>query len=120
MRRFYTLLARDQGLRIDPRRAAVLEVRWWHEHRVLQRERTDGDEGALVAAVCDLDAYLYGLPAHRFEAAARARALAMRLSDAGVADRCEPADDRLPRERLLLVESYTRLLDVVGAAVQVQ
>jgi hypothetical protein len=120
MRRFYTLLARDQRLRIDPRRAAELEVRWWHEHRVLQRERTDGDESGLVAALCELNAYVYALPAECFEPAARARALAMRLSDAWVADGCDIGDERLPRERLLLVECYTRLLDVVGDPVQVQ
>jgi len=114
MQRFYALLARDQGLRIEPRRAAELEVRWWHEHRVLQRERADDDESGLVAALCELDAYLYGPPAERFEPVARPRALAMRLSDAWVADGCRPADPRLSRERLLLVESYTRLLDVVG------
>ena len=120
MRRFYALVARDQGLRIDPRRAAELEVRWWHEHRVLQRERTDDDESALVAALCDLSAYLYGLPAEQFEAVARPRALAMRVSDAWVSDGCDPADERLPQERLLLVESYTRLLDRVAARTQVQ
>jgi hypothetical protein len=120
MRRFYALVARDQGLRIDPRRAAELEVRWWHEHRVLQRERTDGDESALVTALCDLSAYLYGLPAQRLEPVARPRALAMRLSDDWVAGGCDPADERLPRERLLLVESYTRLLDLVGPRAQVQ
>jgi hypothetical protein len=120
MRRFYRLLARDQGLRIDPRRAAELEVCWWHEHRVLQRERTDGDEGRLVAALCELNAYLYGLPAQRFEPAARPRALAMRLSDAWVAEGCDPGDERLPQERLLLVESYTRLLDLVGARAYAQ
>ena len=68
MRRFYGLLARHQGLRIDP----------------------------------------------------RPRALAMRLSDAWVADGCDPGDERLPQERLLLVESYTRLLDLVAARAQVQ
>jgi len=120
MRRFYGVLAREQGLRIDPWRAAELEVRWWHEHRVLQRERADDDESALVAALSDLSAYVYGLPAEQFEPVARPRALAMRLADAWVADGCDPADGRLPRERLLLVESYTRLLDVVGARPQVQ
>jgi hypothetical protein len=44
----------------------------------------------------------------------------MRLSDAWVADGCDIGDERLPRERLLLVECYTRLLDVVGDPVQVQ
>jgi hypothetical protein len=120
MRRFYRLLTRDQGLPIDVRRAAELEVRWWHEHRVLQRERAADDDSALLTALCDLNAYIYGLPAERFQASARARAWAMRLSDAWVADGCDPGDARLPRERLLLVACYTRLLDVVGPGAQVQ
>ena len=69
MRRFYALVARDQGLTIDPARAAELEVAWWHEHRVLQRERTDADESGLVRALSELYAYVYGLP----EADARSR-----------------------------------------------
>jgi hypothetical protein len=114
MRRFYALVARDQGLTLDPARAAELEVAWWHEHRVLQRERTDGDETALVRALREVYAYVYGVPEADLEVAARARALAMRISDAWVADGCDPQDDRLHEERRLLVESYTRLLDAVA------
>lgn len=114
MRRFYALVARDQGLPIDPARAAELELEWWREHRILQRERTDDDEAALVAALVRVYAYVYGVPEHGLEPAARARALAMRVSDAWVADGCRPDDDRIHAERRLLVESYTRLLDAVG------
>jgi hypothetical protein len=114
MRRFYAIVARDQGLAIDPARAAELEVDWWREHRILQRERADEDEGALVAALVRLYAYVYGVPEHTLEAAARARARAMRVSDTWVADGSRPDDDRLHAERRLLVESYTRLLDAVG------
>ena len=117
MRRFYALLALDQGLAIDPARAAELEVDWWREHRILQRERTDDDERALVEALVRVYAYVYGLPERGLEPAARARAQAMRLSDAWVADGCRPDDDRIRAERRLLVESYTRLLDAVSEAV---
>jgi hypothetical protein len=114
MRRFYALVNRDQGPQIDPARAAELEIDWWREHRILQQERTRGDEAALVAALSRLYAYVYGVPEPAAEPAARARALAMRESDAWVADGCRADDDRLHGERRLLVESYTRLLDAVG------
>jgi hypothetical protein len=114
MRRFYALVARDQRLDLDPARAAELEIGWWREHRILQRERTDDDETALVAALVRIYAYVYAVPQPTLEPAARARALAMRLSDAWVADGCPPDDDRLRAERRLLVESYTRLLDAVA------
>jgi hypothetical protein len=114
MHRFYRLVAHLHGLAIDPAVAARLEVAWWHEHRVLQRERTADDETALVAALSDLYAYVYGRPAAAMGPAARDRALAMRISDAWVADGCDLQDDRLPQERHLLVRSYSRLLDVVG------
>jgi hypothetical protein len=114
MRRFYTLLARDSGLPIDPARAAELEVDWWHEHRVLQRERTDDDEHALVASLVRVYAYVYAAAPEALEPAARARALAMRVSDAWVADGCRAGDPRIREERRLLVESYSRLLDAVG------
>ena len=115
MRRFYALLARDHGLPLDPARAAELEVDWWREHRELQRERTDDDEAGLVRALVRLYAYVYGAPPAALEPAARARALAMRVSDAWVADGCRPDDPRVREERRLLVESYARLLDAVGA-----
>jgi len=114
MRRFYALVARDQGLTLDAARAAELEVAWWQEHRVLQRERTDADETELVRALGEGYAYVYGVPEADVEPAARARALAMRISDDWVAAGCDPEDDRLHEERRLLVESYTRLLDAVA------
>ena len=115
MRRFYRLVARAHRLRLDPVEAARLEVAWWHEHRVLQRERTDDDEGPLVTALAELYAYVYDRPSAVMQAAARDRALAMRISDQWVADGCDPADDRLREERHLLIRSYTELLDAVTA-----
>ena len=87
---------------------------WWRVHRVLQRERTDDDEAALVAALVRVYAYVYAVPPAALEPAAAARALAMRISDAWVADGCRPEDPRIRQERRLLVESYARLLDAVG------
>ncbi len=114
MRRFYALVARSHALTIDPVEAARLEVDWWHEHRVLQRERTDADETALVTALADLYAYVYQRPVQDMLEPAQDRALAMRVSDAWVADGCRPEDPRVAEERRLLVRSYARLLDVVG------
>jgi len=114
MRRFYALVARAHRLSIDPALAARLEVDWWHEHRVLQRERTDDDEAGLVAALARLYSYVYGRPERDVVDAAVHRARAMRVSDAWVADGCDPADPRVAQERRALVASYAALLDAVG------
>ncbi len=114
MERFYLIVAAHHELTIDPVEAARLEVDWWHEHRVLQRERTDDDETGLVEALTALYAYVYDRPADALRSAARDRALAMRVSDAWVADGCDVADPRVRQERALLVRSYTQLLDAVG------
>ncbi|MBI4942281.1 MAG: hypothetical protein HY830_16175 [Actinobacteria bacterium] len=115
MRRFYALVQRVHGLSIDPTEAARLEVAWWHEHRVLQRERTDADEAALVSALAQLYAYVYARPVEQMAAPAHDRAQAMRVSDAWVAGGCLPGDPRLREQRHLLVRSYSRLLDAVAA-----
>lgn len=114
MRRFYAMVVRSRGLAIDPAEAARREVLWWREHRVLQRERTDADEAALVTALADLYAYVYRRPVQDMLEPARDRALAMRVSDLWVADGCSLEDPRVAEERRLLVRSYARLLDVVG------
>jgi len=89
-------------------------VAWWREYRVLQRERADADEAALVTALADLYAYVYQRPVQHLLAPAQDRAMAMRVSDAWVADGCRIEDPRVAQERRLLVRSYTRLLDAVG------
>jgi hypothetical protein len=112
MRRFYALVAVHR-LPLDPVEAARLEVDWWHEHRVLQRERTHDDESRLVASLATLYAYVYERPVSAMTPAARDRALAMRVSDAWVADGCDLTDPRVTEERALLVASYTSLLAAV-------
>lgn len=114
MRRFYALVIREHQLAIDAAEAARLEVSWWREHRILQRERTDADEAPLVTALAQLYAYVYARPAEQMVTPARDRARAMRVSDAWVAGGCLPDDPRLHEQRLLLVRSYGRLLDAVA------
>jgi hypothetical protein len=113
MTRFYRLVADAHELALDPVEAARLEVDWWHAHRVLQRERTEGDETRLVGALARLYAYVYDCGMSEVTAAARHRAVAMRISDAWVADGCDPADSRVRQERAELVRSYAELLDAV-------
>jgi hypothetical protein len=115
MARFYRLVIGAHGLDIEAEEAARLEVDWWREHRILQRVRTDDDEGALVEALTRLYAYVYGGPADVLRQAAHHRALAMRVSDEWVADGCRPNDPRVPAERAELVRSYTSLLRAVSS-----
>ena len=112
MRRFYELVARDGELRIDPAEAARREVDWWRVHRIHQRE-TGVSEDDLTAALMDLYSYVYAVPPEDVRAAARHRVVAMRHSDAWVADGCDPADPLLAAERAELIASYTALLAAV-------
>ena len=64
---------------LDPVEAARREVRWWHIHRVHQRE-DDLTDTELVDAVAHLYGYVYAVP----EEAARLRVAAMAISDAWV------------------------------------
>ncbi|MGZ4458679.1 MAG: hypothetical protein ACXVXE_13285 [Nocardioidaceae bacterium] len=113
MRRFYRLVADDQGLAIDPGRAAELEVEWWRLHREHQHD-PEIAEGALVAALADLYAYVYTAPKDAMYDAARHRVAAMDFSDAWVRAGCDLADPLLAQERLALVASHSALLDAVA------
>jgi hypothetical protein len=119
MRTFYALVIDAHGLDLDPAKAAELEVDWWHEHRILQRERSDEDESALVEALTRLYAYVYARPPETLREAAAHRARAMRTSDAWVADGCRPGDPRLADELADLERSYDSLLGVVRVVRQV-
>ena len=113
MARFYALVARDGGLRLDPVEAARREVAWWHVHRVHQREAALGERD-LAAALVDLYSYVYAVPADSVRAAAEHRVRAMDRSDAWVAAGCDPAHHLLAAERDELIASYTALLAAVG------
>jgi len=112
MCRFYSLVAADGGLAIDPRRAAALEVGWWRAHR---EHENDGNVSAeeLVDALVALYAYVYTVGAGSVLAAATSRVEAMNLSDAWVRAGCSLSDPLLSAERRALVASYSALLDAV-------
>jgi hypothetical protein len=111
---FYRLLRVSSGERLDPGRAAELEVEWWRVHREVQH----GGEGAppaeeLVTALADLYAYCYSVEHDAVRPAAALRAEAMDVSDRWVEAGCDPADPQLAAERALLVRSYAALLAAV-------
>jgi hypothetical protein len=116
MRRFYSLVAREHGLRLDPWHAARLEVDWWHEHRVLQHlpDGTPKDAGPLTDALTMLYAYVYDVADDEVRPAAELRAQAMGFSDRWVRDGCDLASPLLVEELTSLVRSYAALRDAVG------
>ncbi len=113
MKRFYQLLPAGESERIDPRRAAELEVEWWRAHRENQRDTKPGSADALVQALTDLYAYSYSADPTEVRQAAALRAEAMDLSDRWVDAGCDPANPLLVQERALLVRSYAALLAAV-------
>lgn len=121
MRRFYRLLARHHDDALDVERAARLEIEWWRVHRQLQHAATgeppdDADPPAhpeLASAVARLYAHVYRVPFDDVLAAGQQRAVAMHLSDAWVANGCDPSSALIARERAALVRSYAALLAAV-------
>jgi hypothetical protein len=122
MGRFYAVVRRTRGPAIDHHTAAVLEVAWWHEHRVLQRERRpddecgSDDEAGLIEALVELYAYVNGTHPDAVRPAAVERAAAMRVCDAWVADGCRSDDPRSDEVRRRLVRPYRRLDDALAGA----
>jgi hypothetical protein len=113
MRKFYLLVARDAGLRLDPKRASELEVEWWRLHREHQHD-IGVQDAALVQSLVDLYSYVYAAEPEPLRAAAVARVEAMDLSDAWVRAGCDLDDPLLAQERAALVASYTALRAAVG------
>jgi hypothetical protein len=113
MTRFYQLLRASDpdGVRIDPRRAAELEVEWWRVHR--SHQHSGDSPGGLVDALSALYAYTYSVDAEAARPAASLRAEAMDVSDRWVAEGCDPSAPLLAEERALLVRSYAALLAAV-------
>lgn len=112
MERFYRLVARIHGERIDPRRSSELEVEWWRVHREHQHS-DELDESSLIAALMALWSYTYRVEREEVRLAAEQRALAMRYSDEWVTEGCRLDDPLLEQERAALVRSYAALLAAV-------
>jgi hypothetical protein len=115
MRRFYALVSTGGHPHLDPVRAARLEVEWWRVHRMHQHA-DDVTEGELTAALVELYAYVYQVPAITVRDAARLRVEAMDCSDRWVAAGSDRDDPLLARERRLLVASYAALRDAIDRA----
>jgi hypothetical protein len=113
MERFYRLVGRRYGEAYDPARAAWLEVEWWRVHREHQHAGAEGEDRALVDALANLYAYVYGASVDQVRLAAEQRALAMRHSDCWVAEGRELESPRIAEERAALVRSYAGLLAAV-------
>ncbi|HET7399863.1 MAG TPA: hypothetical protein VFJ94_15205 [Intrasporangium sp.] len=113
MRRFYELVAAHSDLRLDPARAAELEVGWWRVHRAHQHDPSVGRD-ELEQALVDLYSHVYAAPPATVVDAARWRAEAMDLSDAWVAAGCQLDDPLMGAERRALVAAYAALLDAVS------
>ncbi len=113
MRRFYALVAKHDGVRLDPVHASELEVEWWRLHRVRQHDPEVSDE-TLVQSLVDLYSYVYDVPPAVVREAAEQRVVAMDHSDAWVAAGCRADDPDLAAERRALVASYTALRRAVG------
>ncbi len=112
MERFYRLVARRYGETFDPRQASELEVEWWRVHRHHQHD--EGSQNtALIEALANLYAYVYGVPVEDVRVAAEQRALAMDDSDRWVREGRDPASPLVERERAALVRSYAGLLAAV-------
>ena len=113
MRRFYAMIARDQGLDLDAVRASELEVEWWRLHREHQHDPELSAE-TLVQSLVDLYSFVYDVPPATVRDAAQYRVDAMDLSDAWVENGCDLDDPLLTRERRALVASHSALRRAVG------
>jgi hypothetical protein len=112
MRRFYELVVVNDGLTLDPAKAARLEVEWWRIHREHQHD----DEvtiDQLEAALVDLYSYVYSTEPDTVRPAALKRVEAMHLSDRWVGAGCHRDDPLLAAQRRALVASYTALRDAM-------
>ena len=111
MRRFYQLVLDSGWGRLEPERAARLEVEWWRLHRAHQYGQASQDE--LVDALDALYSEVYAVPAGTMRTAARLRAEAMDYSDAWVKAGKELTDPLLTAERRALIASFSALRDAV-------
>ncbi|HEY4791895.1 MAG TPA: hypothetical protein VIJ05_11285, partial [Actinomycetes bacterium] len=77
LERYYRGIRAVSEVPFDPARAARLELEWW----IVHREVDDHPPGDLEAALADLAAELYQVPAERLWAHASRRAEAMTIRD---------------------------------------
>jgi hypothetical protein len=108
-REFYALIQRvnaKYGESFDPGTVAKLDVDWW----VIHRERFgQTDNAPLAAAVAELYAATYHMPAAGVLEAAQLRADAMIYSDRWVKESRDPQHPLVPQIEATLLKSYQAL-----------
>ncbi len=113
-RKFYELLLRvhaKYGESFDPAAVAKLDVEWWVIHRRLFGQ---AENAPLIAAVAELYAATYHVPAASVMEAAQLRAEAMLYSDRWVQESRDPRHPLVPQIEATLSRSYQMLRLVVG------
>jgi hypothetical protein len=109
LERYYAGIRAVSSVPFDPRRAASLELHWWVVHREL-----DGHPpGDLEAALTDLAAELYQVPAERLWTHATRRAEAMAIRDRSSRRQVGVLDDDWDRIEAVLWVAWKALADEV-------
>jgi hypothetical protein len=109
LERYYAGIRAVSRVPFDPRRAASLELHWWIVHR-----EVDGHPpGELEAALADLAAELYQVPAERLWAHATRRAEAMAIRDRTSRRQVGVLDDDWDRIEAVLWVAWKALAEEV-------
>jgi hypothetical protein len=109
LERYYRGIRAVSDVPFDPERAARLELEWWIVHREVERH----PPGDLEAALADLAAELYQLPAGRLGVHAARRAEAMTIRDHAARRAVGVLDDDWDRIEAVLWVAWKALADEV-------
>jgi hypothetical protein len=109
LERYYRAIRAVSETPFDPARAAWLELEWW----IVHREVDDHPPGDLEAALADLAAELYQVPAERLRAHASRRAEAMTIRDHASRRAVGVLDDDWDRIEAVLWVAWKALADEV-------
>ena len=111
LERYYAGIRAVSEVPFDPACAAELELDWW----IVHREVGDHPAGDLEAALAELAAELYQVPAERLSAHAARRAEAMTIRDRTSRREVGVLDDDWDRIEAVLWVAWKALADEVGA-----
>jgi hypothetical protein len=109
LERYYAAIRSVSEVPFDPRRAAGLELEWW----IVHREVDDHPPGDLEAALAELAAELYQVPAERLWTHAARRAEAMTIRDRTSRREVGVLDDDWDRIEAVLWVAWNALADEV-------
>jgi hypothetical protein len=109
LERYYAGIRAVSSVPFDPRRAASLELHWW----IVHREVHGHPPGDLEAALADLAAELYQVPAERLWTHATRRAEAMAIRDRTSRRQVGVLDDDWDRIEAVLWVAWKALADEV-------